>query len=93
MKASDVTLIDKDTKEDLSAYLKADEKGYVSLKAISAQDAGETPLRLNLIEGQPESGSKNYSIAASTDKKQMQMDIEQSKHLIKQLLLFVIYLQ
>ena len=69
VKASDVTLIDKDTKEDLSAYLKADEKGYVSLKAISAQDAGETPLRLNLIEGQPESGSKNYSIAASTDKK------------------------
>ena len=64
VKASDVTLIDKDTKEDLSAYLQADEKGYVSLATTDVQGAGEVALRLNLIKGQPETGSKNYSIAA-----------------------------
>ena len=63
VKASDVTLIDKDTKEDLSAYLQADEKGYVSLATTAVQGAGEVALRLNLIKGQPETGSKNYSIA------------------------------
>ena len=66
VKASDVTLIDKDTKEDLSGYLKADDKGYVSLKETDVQGAGEVALRLNLIAGQPESGSKNYSIAAAS---------------------------
>ena len=64
VKASDVTLIDKDTKENLSGYLKADDKGYVSLAKTNVQGAGEVALRLNLITGQPESGSKNYSIAA-----------------------------
>ena len=63
VKASDVTLIDKDTKEDLSAYLQADEKGYVSLAKTAVQGAGEVALRLNLIKGQPETGSKNYTIA------------------------------
>ena len=59
-------MIDKDTKEDLSGYLKADDKGYVSLKETDVQGAGEVALRLNLIAGQPESGSKNYSIAAAS---------------------------
>ena len=68
VKASDVTLVDKDTNEDLSGYLKADEKGYVSLGKINAQNAGETAFRLNLIEGQPETGSKNYTIAKTTSK-------------------------
>ena len=68
VKASDVTVTDKDTKADLSNYLKADENGYVSLKATDVQGVGETKFKLNLIEGQPESGIKNYSIAKADQK-------------------------
>ena len=67
VKASDVTVTDKDTKADLSNYLKADKDGYVSLAKTAVQGVGETAFRLNLIEGQPETGVKNYSIAKSTD--------------------------
>ena len=63
LKASDVTVVDKDTKADLSNYLKADKDGYVSLKATDVQKVGETTFRLNLITGQPETGNKNYKIA------------------------------
>ena len=73
LKASDVTVVDKDTKADLSNYLKADKDGYVSLKATDVQQVGETTFRLNLITGQPETGNKNYKIAelsstSNTDK-------------------------
>lgn len=34
VKAADVTLTDIDTGEDLSNYLQADDKGYVSLKTL-----------------------------------------------------------
>lgn len=73
LKASDVTVVDKDTKADLSNYLKADKDGYVSLKATDVQQVGKTTFRLNLITGQPETGNKNYKIAelsstSNTDK-------------------------
>ena len=67
VKATDVTLTDIDTGADLSNYLKADDKGYVNLSSQpSAKEVGETTLRLNLINGQPETGTKNYSIEKLT---------------------------
>lgn len=67
VKATDVTLTDIDTGADLSNYLKADDKGYVNLSSqTSAKEVGETTLRLNLINGQPETGTKNYSIKKLT---------------------------
>ena len=68
VKAEDVTLKDKTTGEDLSHYLYVDTDGYVSLKENAPVNVGKSQLRLNLIEGQPEKGSKNYEIATgSTD--------------------------
>ena len=64
VKASDVVLTDVDTGEDLSGYLKADEKGYVSLKNTPVQSAGETTFELNLAT--PETGNRNYKIPAGT---------------------------
>ena len=64
VKAADVTLTDIDTGEDLSNYLQADDKGYVSLKNTAVQEKGEYILTLNLIKGQPEKGIKNYTIKA-----------------------------
>ena len=64
VKAADVTLTDIDTGEDLSNYLQADDKGYVSLKNTAVQEKGEYILTLNLINGQPEKGTKNYTIKA-----------------------------
>ena len=66
VKAADVTLTDIDTGEDLSNYLQADDKGYVSLKNTAVQEKGEYILTLNLINGQPEKGTKNYTIKALT---------------------------
>ena len=73
VKATDVTLTDVDTGDNLSNYLQADDNGYVSLNNITAQETGEYTLRLNLIDGQPETGVKNYSItktkwSSTTDK-------------------------
>ena len=65
VKAADVTLTDIDTGDDLSNYLQADDKGYVSLKNTAVQDKGEHILTLNLINGQPEKGNKNYTIATT----------------------------
>ena len=65
VKAADVTLTDIDTGADLSNYLQADDKGYVSLKNTAVQDKGEHILTLNLINGQPEKGNKNYTIATT----------------------------
>ena len=61
LKASDVKVIDKDSKDDLSNYLKEDEDKYVG--TIAGTDIGEYKASLNLIKGQPEKGLKNYSIA------------------------------
>ena len=72
VKKDDVTLIDKDTKEDLSQYLYADENGYVSIEAGTAHSenqaikAGDiTNARLTLVIGQPTTGEhNNYKITA-----------------------------
>lgn len=66
VKASDVTLVDKETGADLSNYLQTDANGYVSIKNTTAQNVGKTTFTLNLINGTPTSGIKNYTIAQST---------------------------
>ena len=63
VKASDITLVDTKTKADLSAYLAKDANGYVTLTKAPT-NAGSYNLTVGLINGTPESGNKNYSIAS-----------------------------
>ena len=69
IKASDITLKDKKTGVDLSNYLNVDKDGYVGVDSTNLQNVsdGEKNIWVDLIEGTPETGCKNYSIAPENE--------------------------
>ncbi len=66
IKKSDITLVDKETGEDLSGYLRADKDGYVdiTLKGTEAGQSVGADVGI-ILSGTPETGNKNYKITST----------------------------
>ena len=62
IKASDITLVDRETGDDLSNYLNVDKDGFVGVSEVTLAVDGNSKLWVDLIKGTPEKGNRNYSI-------------------------------
>jgi hypothetical protein len=67
IKASDITLVDRETGADLSNYLNVDKDGFVGISEKTLSVDGSSKLWVDLIKGTPKKGNKNYNIVGSTD--------------------------
>ena len=67
IKASDITLVDRETGADLSNYLNVDKDGFVGVSEITLSVDQSAKLWVDLIKGTPKKGNKNYNIVGSTD--------------------------
>ena len=62
IKASDITLVDRETGDDLSNYLNVDKDGFVDVIGSPQNVDASNNLWITLIEGTPKKGNKNYNI-------------------------------
>ena len=62
IKASDITLVDRETGDDLSNYLNVDKDGFVDVIGSPQDVDASNNLWITLIEGTPKKGNKNYNI-------------------------------